>query len=53
VEALKFAFVSCQHYANGFYHAHKHLAEENLDFAVHLGDYIYEGPATSAVGRGS
>jgi len=51
VEALKLAIVSCQHYANGLYHAHKHLAEENLDFAVHLGDYIYEGPATSAVGR--
>jgi alkaline phosphatase D len=52
VEALKFAFVSCQHYAQGLYHAHKHLAEENLDFAVHLGDYIYEGrTASSVVGR--
>ena len=28
---------------NGLYYAHKHLAEEDLDFAVHLGDYIYEG----------
>ena len=40
---LRFAFVSCQHYAQGFYYAHKHLAEEDIDFAVHLGDYIYEG----------
>ena len=26
----------------------EHMAEEDLDFVVHLGDYIYEGPATSA-----
>jgi alkaline phosphatase D len=50
-EALSFAFVSCQHYAQGFYYAHKHLADESLDFAVHLGDYIYEGAGTSAIGR--
>jgi alkaline phosphatase D len=52
LDALKFAFVSCQHYGQGLYHAHKHLADESLDFAVHLGDYIYESrTATSAVGR--
>ena len=50
-EALRFAFVSCQHFAQGFYHAHKHLAEESLDFAVHTGDYIYERPSTSTIGR--
>jgi alkaline phosphatase D len=50
-EALRFAFVSCQHYAQGFYHAHRHLADESLDFAVHLGDYIYEREASSAIGR--
>jgi alkaline phosphatase D len=50
-EDLTFAFVSCQHYANGYYYAHRHLAQEDLDFAVHLGDYIYEGTASSAIGR--
>lgn len=50
-EALRFAFVSCQHYAQGFYYAHKHLAGESLDFAVHLGDYIYERESASAIGR--
>ena len=50
-EAVRFAFVSCQHYAQGIYYAHKHLSEEVLDFGVHLGDYIYEGRATSLVGR--
>ena len=51
MEPLSFAFVSCQHFANGFYYAHRHLARENIDFAVHLGDYIYEGPANSAIQR--
>jgi alkaline phosphatase D len=36
MEPLSFAFVSCQHFANGFYYAHRHLARENIDFAVHL-----------------
>jgi alkaline phosphatase D len=49
VERLRFAFVSCQHYANGFYHSHAQMAREDLDFAVHLGDYIYEGAATGVV----
>ena len=51
MEPLSFAFVSCQHYAQGFYYAHRHLARENVDFAVHLGDYIYEGAASSAIQR--
>ncbi len=40
---LAFAFVSCQHYEQGFYTAYRHLAEEELDLVLHLGDYIYEG----------
>jgi alkaline phosphatase D len=51
VAQLRFGFVSCQHYANGFYHSHKHMAADDLDFAVHLGDYIYEGASNSAIGR--
>ena len=39
---MKFAFVSCQHFESGFYTAYEHLAQEDLDFVVHLGDYIYE-----------
>ena len=41
---LKFAFVSCQHYETGYYTAYKHLAADDLDLVLHLGDYIYEGP---------
>ena len=40
-----FAFLSCQHYEQGYYTALRHLSEEELDLVVHLGDYIYEGPA--------
>jgi len=42
-EQLKFAFVSCQHYEFGYYTAYQHLAQEDLDIVLHLGDYIYEG----------
>jgi alkaline phosphatase D len=41
-ERLRFAFASCQHYEQGFYAAHRHMAAEDLDLVVFLGDYIYE-----------
>jgi len=43
---LRFAFASCQHYESGLYTAYEHMAREDLDLVAHLGDYIYEGPAT-------
>ena len=42
--ALAFAFASCQAYPDGFYTAYRHMADEDLDFVVHLGDYLYEYP---------
>ncbi len=42
---LRFAFASCQDWQNGYFTAYKHMAAEDLDLVVHLGDYIYEyGP---------
>jgi alkaline phosphatase D len=41
-ERLRFAFVSCQKYETGYFTAYEHLAHEDLDLIVHLGDYIYE-----------
>ncbi len=41
-DRLRFAFASCQQYEQGFYAAHRHMAAENLDLVVFLGDYIYE-----------
>jgi len=49
-DRMNFAFASCQHYEYGFYTAYKHMAAEDLDLVVHLGDYIYEGaPADDRV----
>lgn len=42
---LRFAFASCQHYEMGYYTAYEHMAREDLDLVLHLGDYIYEGAA--------
>jgi alkaline phosphatase D len=41
-DRMKFAFASCQDYEDGYFTALQHLAQEDLDFIVHLGDYIYE-----------
>ncbi len=41
-ERLDFAFASCQHYEQGYFTSLRHLSEEDIDFVVHLGDYIYE-----------
>ncbi len=41
-DRMNFAFASCQHYETGYFTAYKHLAAEDLDLVVHLGDYIYE-----------
>jgi alkaline phosphatase D len=39
---LRFAFASCQHYEVGYYTAYRDMANIDLDFVIHLGDYIYE-----------
>ncbi|MGW4367143.1 alkaline phosphatase D family protein [Nocardia takedensis] len=41
-ERLRFAFASCQSWNSGYFTAYDHLAAEDLDLVVHLGDYIYE-----------
>ncbi|WP_299409678.1 alkaline phosphatase D family protein [Acaryochloris sp. IP29b_bin.148] len=46
-DSLKLAYVSCQHYESGYYTAYQHLAAEDLDLVLHLGDYIYEGDPKS------
>jgi len=42
VDRLRFAYVSCQDFQNGSYAAYRNLVQEDIDFVVHLGDYIYE-----------
>jgi alkaline phosphatase D len=42
-QRLRFAFASCQDYEDGYYGAHRHLADDDVDVVLWLGDYIYEG----------
>ena len=47
---LRFGVAGCQDYQAGYYTAHRHLADEELAFVFHYGDYIYEyGPDNPAV----
>lgn len=40
---VNLAFVVCQDFGNGYYTAFAHLAnEQQVDYVLHLGDYIYE-----------
>ena len=39
---MRFAVAACQQYEQGYFTAYRHMAREELDLVVHLGDYIYE-----------
>ncbi|MBS1161205.1 MAG: metallophosphatase [Proteobacteria bacterium] len=39
---LKFAFITCQDWSVNHWGAMEELLNEDLDFIIHLGDYIYE-----------
>ncbi|GGY99731.1 alkaline phosphatase D family protein [Streptomyces poonensis] len=47
---LRLAAVSCQAYHDGYYTAYRHLAEDDVDLVLHLGDYLYEYAVDSAGG---
>jgi alkaline phosphatase D len=52
---LDLAVVSCQSWESGFYTAYRHLAEDDVDLVLHLGDYIYENaprPGRPRIHRG-
>ena len=48
---MRMACASCQNYQHGYYHAHRFLAEEDVDFVAFLGDYIYEAGFGGGVRR--
>lgn len=51
--ALRLAFVSCSNYTGGYFTAYRGIAQrDDLDFVLHLGDYIYEyGESATAPDR--
>ncbi|MEZ5026613.1 MAG: alkaline phosphatase D family protein [Chitinophagales bacterium] len=53
VSQLRFAFVSCANYKNGYYNVYNRLKDRNdIDAILHLGDYIYEYSNSLAVRPG-
>jgi alkaline phosphatase D len=50
-DALQFAIASCQRWDHGHYAAWRHMADENLDLVLFLGDYIYENAPAPASAR--
>ena len=43
VDRLRLAFASCANYPHGYFNAYARIAErDDLDFVLHLGDYLYE-----------
>lgn len=41
-DRIAFAVASCNAYQSGYFTAYRHMADEDLDVVVFLGDYIYE-----------
>lgn len=42
VRELRLSLASCSHYEVGYFSAYRHMAAENPDYVLFLGDYIYE-----------
>ncbi len=42
LDSLRFGVAGCQNYEDGLYTAYAHLAQEDVAFIWHYGDYIYE-----------
>ena len=47
-DRLRAVFTSCQHYEAGYFSAHRHIAADDPDLVLFLGDYIYENDPTDA-----
>jgi alkaline phosphatase D len=48
LDRLRFGVAGCQAYEDGLYTAYRHLANEDVAFVWHYGDYIYENRGVSA-----
>lgn len=50
-DSFKLAWVSCQHFEQGFFNAYKDMVAWSPDLILHLGDYIYESSFGQQVRR--
>jgi alkaline phosphatase D len=46
LQPLRLALASCQNYEHGYFGAYAHMAREELDAVLFVGDYIYEYGST-------
>jgi alkaline phosphatase D len=52
IDHARFAFVSCAKFNAGYFNVYRRLAaRDDLDFVLHLGDYIYEASNTPPAGQ--
>ena len=42
VRPVRFAVMCCQDYGAKYFHVARHISQQDVDFVLHLGDYIYE-----------
>lgn len=47
---VRFAVACCQDYDEKYYHLHRWLSEQDLDFVLFLGDYVYETASPAGAG---
>ncbi|PSP60956.1 alkaline phosphatase [Halobacteriales archaeon QH_8_67_36] len=52
-DSVRLAVLTCQNYLNGYFPALGYVAEADVDFIVHLGDFIYESDDGHFRGLGS
>ncbi len=50
--SVRLGVVSCANYDWGFFGAYRHLAKQNVDAVLHLGDYLYEYGPDGPLGEG-
>ncbi len=42
IDRLRLGVLTCQNFQHGYFPAYGHIADADVDFLVHLGDFIYE-----------
>ncbi len=52
IAKVRFGYINCQDYTNGYYNSYRFLAAEDIDFVCFLGDYIYETMGDTSFQRG-
>ncbi|MFD1512765.1 alkaline phosphatase D family protein [Halomarina rubra] len=52
-DSLRLGVLACQNYVLGYYGALDHVAAADLDFVLHVGDFIYESASDCFKGLGS